>query len=53
MRFFESNPSGRILNQASKDQQVVDELIPTALFDAVQSLMLTAGSIIVIGIVNP
>ncbi|CAF4035454.1 unnamed protein product [Rotaria sp. Silwood2] len=53
LRFFESNPSGRILNRVSKDQQVIDELLPMTLFDALQCLLMTLGSLVVIGIVNP
>lgn len=53
LRFFESNPSGRILNRASKDQQVIDELLPMTLFDGLQCLLMTFGSLVVIGIVNP
>ncbi|CAF4491670.1 unnamed protein product, partial [Rotaria magnacalcarata] len=53
LRFFESNPSGRILNRVSKDQQVIDELLPVTLFDALQLLLMTLGTLIVIGIVNP
>ncbi|CAF4504957.1 unnamed protein product, partial [Rotaria sp. Silwood2] len=53
MRFFESNPSGRILNRVSKDQQVMDEVLPATLFDAIQVLMMTVGSIITIVIINP
>ena len=53
VRFFESNPSGRILNRASKDQQVLDELLPTTLVDAIQALLMTFGSLVIIGIVNP
>ncbi|CAF0877952.1 unnamed protein product [Adineta steineri] len=53
LRFFENNPSGRILNRASKDQQVVDESLPLALIDTMQYLLLALGSIVVIGIANP
>ena len=53
LRFFENNPSGRILNRASKDQQVVDESLPLALIDAMQYLLMTLGSIVIIGITNP
>ena len=53
LRFVESNPSGRILNRASKDQQVLDESLPLALIDATQSLLMTLGSIIIIGRTNP
>ncbi|CAF1343330.1 unnamed protein product [Adineta steineri] len=53
LRFFENNPSGRILNRASKDQQVVDEALPLALIDTMQCLLLSLGSIVVVGIANP
>ncbi|CAF3739291.1 unnamed protein product [Rotaria sp. Silwood1] len=53
MRFFESNPSGRILNRVSKDQQVVDEILPATLFDAIQVLIMTIGSVILIIVINP
>ncbi|CAF0850567.1 unnamed protein product [Rotaria sordida] len=53
LRFFESNPSGRILNRASKDQQVLDELLPLTLSDTMQYLLMTLGSIAIIGITNP
>lgn len=53
MRFFESNPSGRILNRASKDQQVLDEMLPVTLLDALQALLMTLGSIVIIGTINP
>jgi ATP-binding cassette subfamily C (CFTR/MRP) protein 4 len=53
LRFFESNPSGRILNRASKDQQVLDESLPLALIDSMQNLLMTLGSITIIGTINP
>jgi ABC-type multidrug transport system fused ATPase/permease subunit len=53
LRFFESNPSGRILNRASKDQQVLDEALPLALIDTMQCLLLTFGSIVIVGRANP
>jgi ATP-binding cassette subfamily C (CFTR/MRP) protein 4 len=53
LRFFESNPSGRILNRASKDQQVLDESLPLALVYTMQYLLMTLGSITIIGMTNP
>ena len=53
MRFHESNPHGRILNRASRDQHVVDELLPATLFDSIQALLMTVGSIFVIILANP
>ncbi|CAF2965348.1 unnamed protein product [Rotaria sp. Silwood2] len=53
LRFFESNPSGRILNRASKDQQVLDELLPSTVIETIQNLLMILGSVIIIGITNP
>ena len=53
LRFFGSNPSGRILNRASKDQQVLDQSLPLALIDSMQYLLMIIGSIIIIGRANP
>jgi ATP-binding cassette subfamily C (CFTR/MRP) protein 4 len=53
LHFFESNPSGRILNRASKDQQVLDEALPFSLIDATQYLLMSVGCIAVIGMTNP
>lgn len=36
MRFFDTNPSGRILNRFSKDMGSIDELLPKAILDAGQ-----------------
>ncbi|CAF4053525.1 unnamed protein product [Rotaria sordida] len=33
IQFFESNPSGRILNRATKDQYIIDELLPPILLE--------------------
>ncbi|CAF1079512.1 unnamed protein product [Didymodactylos carnosus] len=53
LRFHESNPVGRILNRFSKDQQVIDELLPQAFFDSAQSLIMTLGAVVILGIINP
>lgn len=36
MRFFNTNPSGRILNRFSKDMNQVDEMLPMILLDTLQ-----------------
>lgn len=38
MRFFDTNPCGRILNRFSKDMGAVDELLPKAIIEAAQVL---------------
>ncbi|KAB0798126.1 hypothetical protein PPYR_09119 [Photinus pyralis] len=53
MRFFDSNPSGRILNRFSKDMGAVDEILPKAILDAVQIFMVMLGILIMVFIVRP
>ncbi|XP_076243243.1 ATP-binding cassette sub-family C member 4 [Calliopsis andreniformis] len=53
MRFFDTNPSGRILNRFSKDMGAIDELLPKAILDAGQICMMMFGSLVVSCVVNP
>lgn len=53
MFFFNTNPSGRILNRFSKDMGQVDEILPGIAIDVVQIFLALAGIIGVVAIVNP
>ncbi|XP_078045915.1 putative multidrug resistance-associated protein lethal(2)03659 isoform X1 [Augochlora pura] len=52
MRFFDTNPSGRILNRFSKDMGAIDELLPKSILDAGQICMMMVGSLVVSCMVN-
>lgn len=53
MRFFDTNPAGRILNRFSKDIGAMDEFLPKAMMDATQVILSMVGSVIVTAIINP
>ncbi|XP_075982862.1 ATP-binding cassette subfamily C member 4-like [Anticarsia gemmatalis] len=53
MRFFDTNPSGRILNRFSKDMGVVDEILPRMYLDSIQIFMVMMGILVMVAIVSP
>lgn len=53
MYFFNTNPSGRILNRFSKDMGQVDEILPAVMIDVIQIFLSLAGIVLVVAVVNP
>lgn len=53
MRFFDLNPSGRILNRFSRDMGGIDEIMPRVMMDAIQIILVMCGILGVIVYVNP
>lgn len=53
MYFFNTNPSGRILNRFSKDLGQVDEILPSVTIDVIQIFLSLAGIVAVVAAVNP
>lgn len=53
MRFFDTNPSGRILNRFSKDMGVVDEILPRMYLDSIQICMVMLGILVMVAVVSP
>nr|XP_023018986.1 multidrug resistance-associated protein 4-like [Leptinotarsa decemlineata] len=53
MRFFNSNPSGRILNRFSKDIGIVDEGIPSTFGETISVGFLVVATCLMVAILNP
>ena len=53
VQFFESNPHGRILNRASKDQHVMEEIFPAIFLNGVILTLGASGSMLILCFINP
>ncbi|XP_044268134.1 probable multidrug resistance-associated protein lethal(2)03659 [Tribolium madens] len=53
MRFFNTNPSGRILNRFSKDMGSIDETLPQSITDTLQVGLNVLSITIVLSSINP
>ncbi|EFA03657.2 probable multidrug resistance-associated protein lethal(2)03659 [Tribolium castaneum] len=53
MRFFNTNPSGRILNRFSKDMGSIDETLPQSITDTLQVGLNVFSITIVLSTINP
>ncbi|CAF1052417.1 unnamed protein product [Adineta ricciae] len=53
VEFFESNPSGRILNRVSNDQKVIEEPLPAMMISYIKLSLMSMGSIVIICLVKP
>nr|CAD7423123.1 unnamed protein product [Timema monikensis] len=52
MRFFDTNPSGRVLNRFSKDMGAIDELLPILMLEVIQIFLVMSGILTMVSIVN-
>jgi ATP-binding cassette subfamily C (CFTR/MRP) protein 4 len=53
MRFFNTNPSGRILNRFSRDIGLIDESLPLSLMDTIEIALNVVAITVIISIINP
>lgn len=53
LQFFVANPTGRILNRFSKDQNVVDESFPMTTYETLQVAAFCASAIIIVCVSIP
>ncbi|CAH0551541.1 unnamed protein product [Brassicogethes aeneus] len=53
MRFYNENPSGRILNRFSKDLGIIDEYLPSVLIDVLEISLQLIGVVVLSAMVEP
>jgi len=53
LAFFHTNPAGRVLNRFSNDQGRVDDMLPLALFDVLQTGFMCLGVFVLVAAAVP
>ena len=53
MQFFIANPTGRILNRFSKDQNSIDEMLPVTFFAFMETAIYCLAAVVLICVVIP
>eukprot|EP00053_Salpingoeca_punica_P008395 m.75471 g.75471 ORF g.75471 m.75471 type:complete len:1454 (-) comp14582_c0_seq1:396-4757(-) len=53
VRFFDTNPTGRILNRFAADLSQIDEALPWTLLDCLQLAFMIIGILLLVSFVNP
>lgn len=52
MRFFNINPTGRILNRFSRDMGMIDEILPRFMLEALQIFLVMCGILVIVVATN-